>query len=73
MRRIEAHQHLVRDLGIARLVGSYQTQSVAAQNRGKTIKEEKDGEGKKDRRFNEDGPARHTPAPSCGSIRSRRF
>ena len=43
MRGIEAHQHLVRDLGIARLVGSYQTQSVAAQDRGKTIKKEKNG------------------------------
>ena len=73
MRRIEVHQHLVRDLGIARLVGPYQTQSVAAQDRGKTIKKEKDGKGKKDRRFAEGGPARHAPAPACRSIWSQRF
>ena len=71
MRRIEMHQHLVRDLGVARLVCAHQAHSVAAQNGGQSVKKEKDGEGKKDRRFNEDGPARHAPAPSCGSIRSR--
>ena len=57
MRRIEVHQHLVRDLGVARLVGSHQTQSIAAQDRGKTIKKKKDGEGKKDGGFAEDGPS----------------
>ena len=54
VRRVEAHQHLVRDLGIARLVGAHQAQAVAAQKRGKPVNKEKDGEGKKDRRFEDE-------------------
>jgi hypothetical protein len=73
VRRIEVHQHFVRDLGIAGLVGSHQAHSVAAQDGSKTIKKEKDGEGKKNGGFAEGGPARRAPAPACGLIGSRRF
>ena len=60
VRRVEAHQHLVRDLGIARLVGAHQAQAVAAQQRRKPVSKEKDGEGEKDRRF-----ARSWPSEAC--------
>jgi hypothetical protein len=73
MCRIEVHQHLVRDLSVARLVGSHQTQSIAAQDRGKTVKKKKNAEGEKNGGFRESGPARHAPAPASGSIRSQRF
>ena len=66
VRRVEADQHLVRDLGIARLVGAHQAQAIAAEHRRKAVSKEKDGKSEKDRCLADRGPARHAPSSMCG-------
>ncbi len=70
---VKAHQHLVRDLRIARLVGSHQPQAVSAQCRRNSIDKEENAEGQKNQRFADGGPARHMPTHSCLQVPPRRF
>ena len=67
VRRVEADQHLMRDLRIARLVGAHQAQAVAAQNRRKSIEKKEDGEGQKNRRLRRWWPSgAAASASACG-------
>jgi hypothetical protein len=73
VRRIEAIQHLVRDLGIARFIGSHQAQAGAAGKRGLTINQDKEGKTEKDGSLANDGPTGQSPAPALRQTRSGWF
>jgi hypothetical protein len=63
----------VRNLGIARLIGAYQSQAVAAEKWGEPVRQKEDSEDKKHCRFADGSPGRQPLTPVIGQIRSRWF
>ncbi len=59
-RGVEAHQHLMGDLRVTRLIGAHQAEAVAAEDRRHSINDEEDGEDYKDRSFTNGGPIRQS-------------
>ena len=66
MGRVKAHQHLMRNLRIARLIRTHQAQSVSAQQRHDSIKDEKHAEDHEDRGLAERRPGWQAHAPTIG-------
>jgi hypothetical protein len=62
--RIEADEHLVRDLRVPRLVGADQAETVAAEPGRDSIEDEEDGEADEDCGFAKGGPSGPLPARS---------
>ncbi len=60
--RVKSHQHLMRNLRIARFVRAHQAQPVASENRRIAIQDEEDRKDHEHRRFADRCPGRHTPA-----------
>ena len=73
MRRIKTHQHLVRNLRIARFIRACQAQAIAAQNRCQSIKKKEDGKKEEYGDLTDCRPLRKALAPSLNQIRSRGF
>ena len=59
---VEAAEHLVGNLRIARLVGTDETQAVAAEDGRESIEKKEDGESEEDDEFGDAGGGRHSPA-----------
>ena len=68
-RGVKPHQHLVSDLRVARLIGSHQAQSVAAEERGDPVDEKEDRENQKRSHFADPAPARQAPVQFIGGVR----
>ena len=72
-RGIHPVEHLVGNLGIARLVRAYQPQPIAAQVRCKPVCEKEHGKKKKNGNFADGGPAWEPQSSAFGQIRSGGF
>ena len=70
---IEANQHLVRDLRIARLVGANEAETISAQQRKNSIKDEKHAADHEDRCFRRSCPARQSEASAFRRFRCNCF
>src|SRR5579875_1279591 len=70
---VEAHQHFVGDLGVARLVGAYQPHAVAAEDRYNAIQQKKYRKRQKDHRFAGGCPGKKTSAAALQSILLRQI
>ncbi len=73
MRRVESVQHLMSDLGIARLVRAHQAQPVSAQDRSQSIEKKEEGEDEKDRGLAYGGPVGQPCTRCLGRNRSGWF
>ena len=71
--RVEAAQHLMRNLRVAGFVRAHQAQTIAAQVRRHSIKQKEDGESKKDRHLGDGGPAGQPFSPTRRRVRRRGF
>ena len=69
VRRVKPHQHLVRDLRVARLVGPHQAQPVTAEKRSDSVDEKSDRENQEGSNLEHSAPARQTPMQFTGRIR----
>ena len=70
---VEAVEHFVGDLGVARLVGAYEADTVAAKNGRLSVEDEKDGEDQEYGGFATGGPTGQPHASALRRIRSRWF
>ena len=73
VRRVEAIQHLMRDLRVAGFIGSHQAQARAARKRGLAIDQKEDCKAKKDCCLADGGPTGQPSVPTLRRIRSGWF
>ena len=73
LRRVEAVQHFMGDLGIAGFVGSDQAQASAAEDGRESISKKEDGEGEEKRGLANARPGWQSPVEFIGRIRIGRL